>query len=132
LLRQRVFVVTLRRGLLCEELHFDEKRMIIPDFVDKSENLSWLRSDPRVIDTVTSLIGPRTRAVAISHALWANGRVLPLREIADAARTAGAPLLIDGAQGVGAIDVDPELGRKQVAAIIGFLYLPMTPVTVLV
>jgi L-cysteine/cystine lyase len=62
-------------------------------------------ADP--LGAVTSLIGPRTRAVALSHALWANGRVLPLREIADAAHAAGAPLLIDGAQGVGAIDVDP-------------------------
>ena len=45
--------------------------------------------------------------VAISHVLWANGRILPLRAISEAAHAAGAPLLIDGAQGVGAIDVDP-------------------------
>jgi L-cysteine/cystine lyase len=59
------------------------------------------------LGAITALIGPRTRAVAISHALWANGRVLPLREIAEAAHAAGVPLLVDGAQGVGAIDVDP-------------------------
>lgn len=62
-------------------------------------------SDP--LDAVASLIGPRTRLVALSHALWANGRVLPLREIADAAHAVGAPVLADGAQGVGAIAVDP-------------------------
>jgi L-cysteine/cystine lyase len=62
-------------------------------------------ADP--LDSVTALIGPRTRLVALSHVLWANGRVLPLREIADAAHAAGAPVLVDGAQGVGAIDVDP-------------------------
>ena len=39
--------------------------------------------------------------------LWANGRILPLREISEAAHAAGAPVLVDGAQGVGAIDVDP-------------------------
>ena len=56
---------------------------------------------------VTALIGPRTRVVALSHVLWANGRVLPLREISEAAHAAGAPVLVDGAQGAGAIDVDP-------------------------
>jgi L-cysteine/cystine lyase len=62
-------------------------------------------SDP--LDAVSSLIGPRTRLVALSHALWANGRVLPLAAISEAAHAAGAPVLVDGAQGVGAIDVDP-------------------------
>jgi L-cysteine/cystine lyase len=59
------------------------------------------------LDAVASLIGPRTRLVALSHALWANGRILPLRAISEAAHAAGAPVLVDGAQGVGAIDVDP-------------------------
>jgi L-cysteine/cystine lyase len=62
-------------------------------------------SDP--LDAVSSLIGPRTRLVALSHVLWANGRVLPLAAISAAAHAAGAPVLVDGAQGVGAIDVDP-------------------------
>jgi L-cysteine/cystine lyase len=62
-------------------------------------------SDP--LDAVAGLIGPRTRVVALSHVLWANGRILPLREIAEAAHAAGVPVLADGAQGVGAIDVDP-------------------------
>jgi L-cysteine/cystine lyase len=59
------------------------------------------------VDAVASLIGPRTKLVALSHVLWANGRVLPLRAISDAAHAAGAPVLVDGAQGAGAIDVDP-------------------------
>jgi L-cysteine/cystine lyase len=62
-------------------------------------------SDP--LDAVTSLIGPRTRLVALSHVLWANGRVLPMREIAEAAHAVGAPVLADGAQGAGAMDVEP-------------------------
>ena len=62
-------------------------------------------SDP--LDAVAALIGPRTRLVALSHVLWANGRVLPLPEISAAAHAAGAPVLVDGAQGVGAMDVDP-------------------------
>ena len=54
-----------------------------------------------------ALIGPRTKLVALSHVLWANGRVLPMRAICDAAHAVGAPVLADGAQGAGAIDVDP-------------------------
>ena len=56
---------------------------------------------------ITALIGPRTKLVALSHVLWANGRVLPMRAISDAAHAVGAPVLADGAQGAGAIDVDP-------------------------
>jgi L-cysteine/cystine lyase len=59
------------------------------------------------LDAVASLIGPRTKVVALSHVLWANGRELPLRPISDAAHAAGAAVLVDGAQGTGAIDVDP-------------------------
>jgi L-cysteine/cystine lyase len=62
-------------------------------------------SDP--LDAITALIGPRTKLVALSHVLWANGRILPLREISEAAHAVGAPVLVDGAQGVGAIAVDP-------------------------
>jgi L-cysteine/cystine lyase len=56
---------------------------------------------------VSARIGPRTRVVALSHVLWANGRVLPLREISAAAHAAGAIVIVDGAQATGAIDVDP-------------------------
>ena len=56
---------------------------------------------------ISALIGPRTRLVALSHVLWANGRILPLRQISEAAHAAGVPVLVDGAQSAGAIDVDP-------------------------
>ena len=59
------------------------------------------------LDAIASLIGPRTKVVALSHVLWANGRVLPMRAISDAAHAVGASVLADGAQGAGAIDVDP-------------------------
>ena len=49
----------------------------------------------------------RTRLVAVSHVLWGTGQVLPLPRLASAARAQGALLLVDGAQSVGAIEVDP-------------------------
>jgi L-cysteine/cystine lyase len=52
-----------------------------------------------VLDEVT----PRTRLIALSHVLWLNGHVLPLAEIKG---ETGLPLLVDGAQSVGAIPVE--------------------------
>jgi len=55
---------------------------------------------------IADAAGPRTRLVACSHVGWMSGRVAP-QELADVA----APVLLDGAQGVGAIAVDlGELG----------------------
>jgi L-cysteine/cystine lyase len=56
--------------------------------------------DPeRIVEAVT----PRTRLIAISHVLWTSGAILPVHELR--ART-GLPILVDGAQSVGAIPVD--------------------------
>jgi L-cysteine/cystine lyase len=56
-------------------------------------------------DDLIASIGPATRMVAISHVLWTTGRILPLPEIADAARAVGALLLVDGAQSAGQLDL---------------------------
>jgi len=61
------------------------------------------RTDAEVIEAVVSAITPRTRLVALSHVLWLNGQVLPIAEIR---RASGVPLLVDGAQSVGAIPVE--------------------------
>ena len=45
---------------------------------------------------------PSTRLVACSHVSWLNGQVVDT----DALRGAGAPVLLDGAQGIGAVPVD--------------------------
>jgi L-cysteine/cystine lyase len=55
---------------------------------------------------VVEAIGPATTMVALSHVLWTTGLVLPLPEIAAAARAAGAMLLVDGAQSGGAIPLE--------------------------
>jgi selenocysteine lyase/cysteine desulfurase len=55
--------------------------------------------DPdRIVDAVT----PRTRLLALSQVLWTTGQVLPVHQLK--ART-GLPILVDGAQSVGAIPV---------------------------
>jgi ectoine hydroxylase-related dioxygenase (phytanoyl-CoA dioxygenase family) len=40
------------------ELHGEERRLIIPQFVTKHPTLDRLRADPRVVGIVTSLLGP--------------------------------------------------------------------------
>jgi L-cysteine/cystine lyase len=50
---------------------------------------------------VAEAIGPRTRLVACSHVGWMSGRLAPA-ELAQV----DVPVLLDGAQGVGAIEVD--------------------------
>lgn len=53
-------------------------------------------------DAILAEITPRTRLVALSHVAWTTGQVLPLELLR---REAGVPLLVDGAQSVGAIPV---------------------------
>jgi L-cysteine/cystine lyase len=45
----------------------------------------------------------RTRLLALSHVIWTTGQVMPVHELK---RETGLPMLVDGAQSVGAIPVD--------------------------
>jgi L-cysteine/cystine lyase len=63
--------------------------------------------DLRVAEILPALqaeITPKTRLLGLSHVSWLNGAVLPVRELAGH----GVPVLVDGAQGAGAIPVDVE------------------------
>ena len=48
-------------------------------------------------------VGPRTRLIALSHVSWVTGRLLPIEAVKE---ETGLPVLVDGAQSVGAIPVD--------------------------
>jgi L-cysteine/cystine lyase len=54
-------------------------------------------------DRILAAVSDRTRLIAVSHVLWTTGAVLPVRELRTAS---GVPVLVDGAQSVGAVDVD--------------------------
>ena len=61
------------------------------------------RSTADALPAILSCITPRTRLLALSHVLWTTGQVMPVHELK---REGGLPVLVDGAQSVGAIPVD--------------------------
>jgi L-cysteine/cystine lyase len=54
-------------------------------------------------EAILAAVTPRTRLIAISHVIWTTGRKLPVRALKE---QTGLPVLVDGAQSVGAIPVD--------------------------
>jgi selenocysteine lyase/cysteine desulfurase len=54
-------------------------------------------------DAILAAVTARTRLLALSHVLWTSGRLLPVHELRE---RSGIPILVDGAQSVGAIPVD--------------------------
>jgi selenocysteine lyase/cysteine desulfurase len=56
-----------------------------------------------VFDLISAEITPRTRLIAISAVSWIDGTIFPWRELQKAS---GLPVLVDGAQSAGILDVD--------------------------
>jgi L-cysteine/cystine lyase len=64
-------------------------------------------------DELAAGVGPETRMVVCSHVSWVTGKVVDAAALA----ATGAPLLLDGAQGLGAVPVEVrELGCDFYAA----------------
>ena len=55
------------------------------------------------LDAILAEVTARTRLLALSHVAWSTGNVLPVAELK---QETGLPVLVDGAQSVGAIRVD--------------------------
>ena len=54
-------------------------------------------------EAIRAAVTPRTRLLALSQVLWTSGRALPVCNLRE---QTGVPVLVDGAQSVGAIPVD--------------------------
>jgi selenocysteine lyase/cysteine desulfurase len=67
-----------------------------PDLVNGSGNIQ------RISEQITH----KTRLIFISHVTCTTGQILPIKEIADLAKSKGILLAVDGAQAVGQIPVD--------------------------
>jgi isopenicillin-N epimerase len=68
--------------------------------------------DPaRLVDAVSSAIGPRTRVAVLDHISSESALIFPLTELAAACRARGVPVLVDGAHAPGVLTLDvPALG----------------------
>jgi cysteine desulfurase/selenocysteine lyase len=80
--------------LLCEE---KGARLVVAPIDDRGELL---------LPAFEALLGARTRLVALTHVSNALGTVLPVAKLAALARSAGARVLVDGAQAVPRMPVD--------------------------
>jgi isopenicillin-N epimerase len=58
------------------------------------------------VDAIAAALGPRTRLAIVDHVASSTALLLPIAEIAAACRARGVPLLVDGAHGPGALDLD--------------------------
>jgi L-cysteine/cystine lyase len=64
-------------------------------------------------DRIAEAVGPRTRLVACSHVSWVTGKVVDTAALA----ACETPVLLDGAQGIGAVPLDMHaLGCEYYAA----------------
>jgi L-cysteine/cystine lyase len=57
----------------------------------------------KALDVLLGEVTPRTRLLALSHVCWMSGNRFPVDELK---KRTGLPLLVDGAQSVGAMPVD--------------------------
>jgi L-cysteine/cystine lyase len=60
------------------------------------------RPTTQALETILGCVTPRTRLIALSHVLWTTGQVMPVHELKS---ETALPVLVDGAQSVGAIPV---------------------------
>ncbi len=61
-----------------------------------------------LLDEFATLLGPRTKMVAVAHVSNALGTVNPLRQMIDLAHQKNIPVLVDGAQAVPHMKVDVQ------------------------
>jgi isopenicillin-N epimerase len=78
----------------------------------RSVELPYPVSSPdQHVAAIVAAIGPRTRILVLEHVTSESALVLPVREIAARYRSAGVPVLVDGAHAPGSLPLDvPSLG----------------------
>lgn len=74
-------------------------------------NIRYLRIDDKgyySLDSLKSLLGPKTKLVCVNHASNVLGLLNPVKEIIQICHQAGVPVLVDGAQGAVHCKVDVQ------------------------
>ena len=100
--RDEVVTTTIEHpGALVPLYQLHHRRGVTIRFADVGEG-----DAETVLQALRRAIGPRTRLVVLSHVSYSTGALLPLKEIVDLCHERGVQVLVDGAQSVGAVDVD--------------------------
>lgn len=75
-----------------------------------------LISDAQIVDLYERRIGPRTRAILVTHMVHRHGHIMPVARIAAMARKHGVDVLVDAAHSFAQLDYRlPDLGADFVA-----------------
>jgi isopenicillin-N epimerase len=70
-----------------------------------------LENENEIVDGIARALGPRVRLLIVDHITSATAAIFPVARIAALARSAGVPILVDGAHAPGHIALDvPALG----------------------
>jgi L-cysteine/cystine lyase len=111
-------IVGLALGSDDEVLTSDEEHPGLLGALAAARELNSVRVRKVPLSAIAHEVGPRTRLVACSHVGWMSGSVAP-PELADV----DVPVLLDGAQGAGAIAVDVHALRCDAYAAAGQKWL---------
>lgn len=69
------------------------------------------QDDQEIIERYVAAMGPRTRAILLTHMIHYTGQILPVRPIAEAARSRGIDVIVDAAHSFAHLDFKiPDLG----------------------
>jgi selenocysteine lyase/cysteine desulfurase len=84
--------------------------------VERERGQSWT-------EAVLSRVDEQTRVVAVPNVHWTNGSKLDLVAVGHAARDAGAALVIDASQSLGAMPLDVSAIRPDFVVTVGYKWL---------
>jgi isopenicillin-N epimerase len=89
-------------NVISRQLGIRVRKIPLPSPADSADAL---------VESFRRSISPRTRALCLSHVNWTTGLRMPVREICALARSRGILTVVDGAHGLGMLDLDlPALG----------------------
>ncbi|MGE0374594.1 MAG: aminotransferase class V-fold PLP-dependent enzyme [Planctomycetaceae bacterium] len=89
-------------GLRCWEYY--EKRNGVG--IDRVKIPTPPQSEQEIVDLLEAQVTPRTKVISVSHVTFTTGLQLPIARIAELAKAHKALLVVDGAQGPGALSVN--------------------------
>ena len=99
----------------------DFTSVLFPLFVARERGVEVVEVDD--VDALIEAIKPGTKLVALSLVQMQTGRVLPVREVVEAAESAGAQVLLDATHGIPFVPLDDVIDRIDYVAVAAYKHL---------